>query len=64
MSAITPRAGYDAIPLYAPTTGGASTGGASTGAAGETPCVADASDTVNLWGAPPDAVAALRAASA
>ncbi|GJG86107.1 putative phenylalanine aminotransferase [Gemmatimonadetes bacterium T265] len=46
-----PRAGYDAIPLYAPATGGDA----------EAPCVADASDTVNLWGAPPDALAALRA---
>lgn len=51
-----PRAGYDAIPLYTPTVGAPGTGGG-------TPCVADASDTINLWGAPPDAVAALRAAS-
>lgn len=48
-----PRAGYEAIPLYAPATGGAA----------ETPCVADASDTINLWGAPPDALAALRGAT-
>ncbi len=47
-----PRAGYEAIPLYAPATGAG---------AGGTPCVVDASDTVNLWGAPPDAVAAIRA---
>ncbi|HEY0776490.1 MAG TPA: histidinol-phosphate transaminase [Gemmatirosa sp.] len=47
------RAGYDAIPLYAPATGGEA----------EAPCVTDASDTINLWGAPPDAVAALGAAA-
>ena len=48
---VSPRAGYEEIPLYAPATGGD----------GEVPCVADASDTVNLWGAPPDAIAALGA---
>jgi histidinol-phosphate aminotransferase len=48
------RAGYDQIPLYAPSTGG---GGAAV------PCTADLSDTVNLWGAPPAALAALRAAA-
>ena len=44
------RAGYDQIPLYAPATGGDA----------ELPCAADLSDTVNLWGAPPAALAALR----
>jgi histidinol-phosphate aminotransferase len=43
------RHGYDAIPLYAP---------------GTAPCAVDVSDTVNLWGAPPAALDALRAAAA
>ena len=42
-----PRAGYAHIPLYAP---------------GTAPAPVDLSDTVNLWGAPPAALAALRAA--
>ena len=42
-----PRAGYDRIPLYAP---------------GTAPCATDLSDTINLWGAPPDVLAALRGA--
>ncbi len=46
------RAGYEQIPLYAPSVGGAAA----------VPCTADLSDTVNLWGAPPDALAALRSA--
>lgn len=50
-SVLAPRAGYEAIPIYAPASGG------------EAPCAADASDTVNLWGAPPAALAAVRAAS-
>ena len=53
MRTASPRAGYDAIPLYAPATGGGE----------EMPCAVDASDTVNLWGAPPDAVAAFGAAA-
>lgn len=48
------RAGYDQIPLYAPSTGGAHD---------LVPCTADLSDTVNLWGAPPAALAAVRAAA-
>ncbi len=48
-AAPAPRAGYEQIPLYAP---------------GTAPCAADLSDTINLWGAPPAAVAALRAAPA
>lgn len=47
------RAGYDEIPLYAPSTGGAA----------DVPLVADLSDTINLWGTPPAALAALRAAA-
>ena len=43
------RPGYARIPLYAP---------------GTAPCATDVSDTINLWGAPPAAVDALRAAPA
>jgi histidinol-phosphate aminotransferase len=46
------RDGYDQIPLYAPSTGGDAL----------VPCTADLSDTVNLWGAPPAALVALREA--
>ena len=42
------RPGYEAIALYAP---------------GTAPCATDASDTINLWGAPPDALAAVRAST-
>jgi histidinol-phosphate aminotransferase len=42
------RAGYDAISLYSP---------------GTAPCAVDVSDTINLWGAPPAALAALREAA-
>ncbi|GLC24467.1 pyridoxal phosphate-dependent aminotransferase [Roseisolibacter agri] len=42
------RAGYERIPLYAP---------------GTAPCATDVSDTINLWGAPPAAVAAVRAST-
>ena len=48
MSTPTTRPGYDGIALYAP---------------GTAPCTTDASDTVNLWGAPPAALGALRDAS-
>ena len=48
------RAGYEQIPLYAPSAGGAHD---------VVPCTADLSDTVNLWGAPPAALDALRAAA-
>jgi histidinol-phosphate aminotransferase len=42
------RRGYQEIALYAP---------------GTAPCATDASDTINLWGAPPDAVAAVQRAT-
>lgn len=42
------RPGYDQIALYAP---------------GTAPCAVDVSDTVNLWGAPPAALEALRDAA-
>jgi histidinol-phosphate aminotransferase len=44
------RPGYDAIPLYSP-------GGDAR------PCTVDLSDSINLWGAPPAALDALRAAA-
>ena len=44
------RRGYDALALYTP-------GG------GAQPCTVDLSDTINLWGAPPAALDALRAAA-
>ena len=43
------RPEYRDIPLYAP---------------GTAPCATDLSDTINLWGAPPAALAAVRAAAA
>jgi histidinol-phosphate aminotransferase len=42
------RPGYERIPLYSP---------------GTAPCTTDVSDTINLWGAPPAAVAAVRAST-
>jgi histidinol-phosphate aminotransferase len=44
-----PRPGYERIPLYSP---------------GTAPCATDVSDTINLWGAPPAAVDAVRASTA
>jgi histidinol-phosphate aminotransferase len=46
--ALETRPGYESIPLYAP---------------GTSPCAVDVSDTVNLWGAPPAALDALRDAA-
>jgi histidinol-phosphate aminotransferase len=48
LSAPPTRPGYDAIPLYSP---------------GTAPCATDVSDTINLWGAPPAALAAVRAST-
>ena len=42
------RPGYDQIPLYSP---------------GTAPCTTDVSDTINLWGAPPAALAAVQAST-
>ena len=42
------REGYERIPLYSP---------------GTAPCATDVSDTINLWGAPAAAVAAVRAST-
>ena len=48
----SPRAGYEHIPLYAP----------GSGTLHAVPAPVDLSDTVNLWGAPPAALGALREA--
>jgi histidinol-phosphate aminotransferase len=48
LSAPPTRPGYDAIPLYSP---------------GTAPCTTDVGDTINLWGAPPAAVAAVQAST-
>ena len=47
-SSLATRPGYESIPLYAP---------------GTSPCAIDVSDTVNLWGAPDEALEALREAA-
>ncbi|MGZ8457743.1 MAG: pyridoxal phosphate-dependent aminotransferase, partial [Gemmatirosa sp.] len=48
LNAPSTRPGYEKIPLYAP---------------GTAPCTTDVSDTINLWGAPPAALAAVRAST-